>query len=199
MATAQSRPFSHGCLQPFEGSSQKIRATFHGGACGGYRAEDLLGCRGAQLCDLPHPQLGAWRPDPSPGPGAFRPERLAEKGSTTTCEDVSDPAIVTRESSTEPSPTQTSTDPCVFFSSQRGCALGAACGFRHGAGEITGPRPRKVTRDKLKAVIARVCKNLEDPNTHAKLQKLAGGCHYLRSLIIQKLNDDASSCARRHG
>ncbi|CAJ1338788.1 unnamed protein product [Effrenium voratum] len=118
---------------------------------------------------------------------------------TTTCEDVSDPAIVTRESSTEPSPTQTSTDPCVFFSSQRGCALGAACGFRHGAGEITGPRPRKVTRDKLKAVIARVCKNLEDPNTHAKLQKLAGGCHYLRSLIIQKLNDDASSCARRHG
>ena len=82
-------------------------------------------------------------------------------------------------------------DPCVFFSSSRGCAKGTACRFCHLGNHFTLEkakaiqRPRKQTRDKYKSVVQKLLQQMElnPEKAHEELQAEANKSSYVRKLL----------------
>ena len=91
-------------------------------------------------------------------------------------------------------------DPCVFFSSSRGCSKGTACRFCH-LGNHTNldkakaiQRPRKQTRDKYKSVVQKLLQQMElNPDkAHEELQAEANKSSYVRKLLQGYLDGNES-------
>ena len=82
-------------------------------------------------------------------------------------------------------------DPCIFFSSQRGCVKGSACPYCHLGNHFVSEkvkaihRPRKQTRDKYKSVVQKLLQQLElNPDQiHEELQSEARKSPYVRKLL----------------
>mmetsp|Transcript_66549 Transcript_66549/g.145883 ORF Transcript_66549/g.145883 Transcript_66549/m.145883 type:complete len:179 (-) Transcript_66549:82-618(-) len=82
-------------------------------------------------------------------------------------------------------------NPCVFFNSAQGCRHGRMCAYCHlEHPKISQPRPRKVTRDKIKTRIEECLQGPAD-QVHVSLQEEALGHAYARSLIRGYLDDMA--------
>mmetsp|Transcript_37159 Transcript_37159/g.58741 ORF Transcript_37159/g.58741 Transcript_37159/m.58741 type:complete len:178 (-) Transcript_37159:100-633(-) len=82
-------------------------------------------------------------------------------------------------------------NPCVFFNSAQGCRHGRMCAYCHlEHPKISQPRPRKVTRDKIKIRIEECLQGPAD-QVHVSLQEEALGHAYARSLIRGYLDDMA--------
>ena len=91
-------------------------------------------------------------------------------------------------------------DPCVFFSSSRGCSKGTACRFCHLGNHINLDkakaiqRPRKQTRDKYKSVVQKLLQQMElNPDkAHEELQAEANKSSYVRKLLQGYLDGNES-------
>ncbi|CAL1129605.1 unnamed protein product [Cladocopium goreaui] len=82
-------------------------------------------------------------------------------------------------------------NPCVFFNSAQGCRHERMCAYCHlEHPKISQPRPRKVTRDKIKTRIEECLQGPAD-QVHVSLQEEALGHAYARSLIRGYLDDMA--------
>eukprot|EP00434_Breviolum_minutum_P004222 symbB.v1.2.003721.t1/scaffold176.1/size287750/3 len=82
-------------------------------------------------------------------------------------------------------------NPCVFFNSALGCRNGETCEYCHlEHPKISQHRPRKMTRDKIKARIEK-CLGGPAGEMHHSLQEEAIGHAYARSLIRGYLDDQA--------
>mmetsp|Transcript_10904 Transcript_10904/g.20546 ORF Transcript_10904/g.20546 Transcript_10904/m.20546 type:complete len:204 (+) Transcript_10904:60-671(+) len=88
-------------------------------------------------------------------------------------------------------------NPCVLFSTRRGCSRGHGCSYCHMPHvdkQKTPHRPRKQTRDKYKQTIVRLLSENQDDVDRAQhqLQELCRRSPYLRSLLQGLLDGDRS-------
>ncbi|CAK9044031.1 unnamed protein product [Durusdinium trenchii] len=81
-------------------------------------------------------------------------------------------------------------EPCLFFTSKRGCANGRSCGFCHLSHVArSAPRPRKQTRDKIKEMVEEMF-TVGGPDLHKRLQEEAKKHTYAMSIIQGYLDMD---------